>query len=103
MMIHFFLKSATANPYEVYHTHPQQDMTMMSSNITYPSSCPMELHLPPQGAACPLTKIRTCFQIHLPAMTRLWSHKLHMFMTQSKNFPKLNNYDAQHVRKMFVL
>lgn len=55
MMIHFFFKSATANPYEVYHTHPQQDMTMMSSNITYPSSCPMELHLPPQGAACPLT------------------------------------------------
>lgn len=51
----FFFKSATANPYEIYHTHPQQDMTMMSSNITYPSSCPMELHLPPQGAACPLT------------------------------------------------
>lgn len=48
-------------------------------------------------------QMRTCFQIHLPAMTRLWSHKLHMFMTQSKNFPKLNNYDAQHVRKMFVL
>lgn len=58
MMIHFifiFFESATANPYEVYHTHPQQDMAMVSSNITYPSSCPMELHLPLQGAACPLT------------------------------------------------
>lgn len=50
-------------------------------------------------------QMRTCFQIHLPAMTRLWSHKPHMFMTQSKNLrnPKLNNYDAQQVRKMFVL
>lgn len=28
---------------------------MVSSNITNPSSCPMELHLPLQGAACPLT------------------------------------------------
>lgn len=45
-------------------------------------------------------QMRTCFQIHLPAMTR---HKPHMFMTQSKNLPKLNNYDAQHVRKIFVL
>lgn len=44
-------------------------------------------------------RMRTYFQIHLPAMTRLWSHTLHMFMTQSKNRPKLNNYDAQQVRK----
>lgn len=48
-------------------------------------------------------RMRTYFQIHLPAMTRLWSHKPHMFMTQSKNRPKLNNYDAQQVRKIFVL
>lgn len=36
-------------------------------------------------------------------MTRLWSHKPHMFMMQSKNRPKLNDYDAQQVRKNVVL
>lgn len=47
-------------------------------------------------------QMRTYFQTHLPAMTRLWSHKPHMFMVQSKNRPKLNNYDAQQVQKCLM-
>lgn len=39
-------------------------------------------------------QLKTCFQIHLPAMIRWWSHQPRTFMTQSKILPKLTNYDA---------
>lgn len=39
-------------------------------------------------------QLKTCLQIHLPAMIRWWSHQPRTLITQSKILPKLTNYDA---------